>query len=201
MLPASATRRNQARRSAEGARGGAGAADQPRQQHRRREQQHDRDEMRREPQIANQPRIDPRQRSMTRELDESVLRRDRDGEADRRSRVAAGQRLDCGFVTPADFVGRPSRRPHVDVQRRRTANRCLECDQVVFAGDDLRDDAGAFDVEALRRRGARGGAGALRQIQAISGDVGPVTDDQQTDADGDQHQNQRKFLNEPREWR
>ena len=169
-----------------GPRAGGGRYGEARHGDRRREQQQNRHQVRRVAQIANDARIDPGQRSVAREFDEAVARRDADHDTHRAGGIAARQGLTRGSIAPANLVGGASRRPHVDMQRRGPTDFCLECDQVVFTRDNLRNNPRAFNVEALRGRGARRGAIALREIQAISGDVGPVTGNQQADAEGDE---------------
>ena len=164
----------------------------PPQSQRSGEEQDDSDEVRRDPQVADDPRVDPCQGSVADELDDAGARRNRVRDGDRRGDVAAGERFDRGSVAPADLVGGAARRPHVYPQRRGAADRCLECDQVVVSRDDLGYDAGALDVEALRRGGVRAAVGALRQVQAISGDVGPVTDDEEADGERADRQDQRE---------
>ena len=195
MPPASATRRNQTTRSTAG-RGSAGRASTPRQHQRAGEQQGDRHQMRARAQIADDARIDPGQRSVADELDDASPRRDRVRDDDRGGDVAARQQLDRRTIAPADFVGGAPGRPDADGQRRRPTDRCLECDQVVVSRDDLRDDPRAFDVEALRGGGVRGAVGTLRQIQAISGDVRPVTDDQRGDDQRADGEDQRDLADE-----
>ncbi len=173
-----------------------GGASTPRQHERSGEQQRDRHQMRAGAQVADDAWIDPGQRSMADELDHARARGYRVRDDDGGGGGAARQQLDSRAITPADLIGGARSRSDFDGQRRRPTHGCLECDHIVVSRDDLRHDLRAFDVESLGGGGLRGAAGTLRQIQAISRDIRPVTDDERGDDQRADRQNQREPAHE-----
>jgi hypothetical protein len=139
--------------------------------------------MRRDAKIANEPRVDPGDRTVADELDNAGAGGNRVSDGDRPGDFSPREHDDRGFVPPPDFIDGSSRRSYSDAQGRRTPNSGLERDCVVIARGDLWNDNAILDVEALRGHRARRVVNALREIQTISCDVRPVADDQ--DADGE----------------